>query len=346
MTDEPPAAGDLLLHLGTYDRLGGEGLYPLRLGADDLLRLGEPCGAIRNGSFGTFGRRAGIHYFVNEQQDGTVGAYRLEPAGWRKLAEAPTGGAAPCFVALDPTETLLAVANYGSGSIALLSLAPSTGAFSGPLMRHRNRGSGPDVDRQSGPHAHCVRFSPDGRWLFSVDLGTDQILAFELPIGEASEPRIAYSAPRGSGPRHLLLHPDGDRAFLVSELASTIMLLERTGGTFRCVQQESTLPPGFAGRSLGGHLALNAAGDRLYVSNRGHDSLAVFAVNARGLTLLQHIDSGGVSPRFFLVMEDRERLVLANEEDGTVALFAIRPDGLLMPLSNELRVPGAAFIAR
>lgn len=336
------------LRVGTYARAGGRGLYRLDYDPEAGFTLGAPFEGAANASFGAWSARHGLHYLIDEQALGSLGAYRVEGGGWHRVGGVSTDGREPCFVALDPGEDRIAVANYGSGSIVLLELGPDgLPCEEGALWA--NNGSGANPDRQEGPHLHCVRFGPDGRWLYAVDLGTDQVLRFSLDDAVLLEAmHLAYQAPAGSGPRHLLLHPAQPIALLVSELASTLSLLEITGDGLSLRAQCSTLPSGFDGESLGGHLAINAAGDRVYVSNRGHDSIAVFALDAanRALELTQHIAVGSASPRFFLLLEELRRLIVANEEGDTVVAFEILADGRLAATGHNAAVPGPAFLLR
>ncbi len=340
-SDRSDAGQTRTLWVGSYAEKGGQGLYPLRRDASGKWEAGAPFGGARNASFGTWSPRHGLHYLVDEQ-GGTLGVYRYDEE-WAELARLATGGAEPCYVSLDDSETRLAVANYGSGSTALFSLDAASGLLLGPPAVLANSGRGPDPERQEGPHAHCVRFSPDRRWLYQVDLGTDQILAF-APEDPGSR-RVAFAAPPSSGPRHLLLHPVQGVAFLISELASTLALLTVDGPDFRQVETLSTLPAGFAGESLGGHVGMNAAGDRVYVTNRGHDSVATFAFDGKRLSLLQHVPSGGASPRFFLLLEAEKLLLVANEEGGNVTGFRLQDDGTLESAGMDLPVPGAVFLS-
>jgi 6-phosphogluconolactonase len=330
-----------MLWVGSYAENGGRGLYPLYRTLSTGWRASDPFESARNASFGVRSERHGLLYLLDEQ-GGTLGIYRHEN-GWTEIARLSTEGAEPCYVTLDAAETRLAVANYASGNIALYSLDAATGVPLGnPVVRWAT-GSGPNPERQKGPHAHCVRFSPDSRQLYHVDLGIDQILAYALEesLGEA---RLAYGAPSGSGPRHLVFHPARARAFLISELESTVTVLETADTSFRAVGHVSTLPPDFRGESLGGHIGMNASGDRLYVTNRGHDSIATFAVEGDRLSLLEHVPSGGASPRFFLLLETEKRMLVANEEGGNVTAFGIRSDGTLEPEGVCATVPGAVFL--
>jgi 6-phosphogluconolactonase len=336
------------LYAGTYASDGGAGLASVSYTADAGWTAGASYKGARNASFGVYSPRFGLHYLVDEQSDGAVGAYRETTEGWRAIARVGTDGAEPCYLALDREEKWLAVANYGSGSIALFALGPESGAPSETPILQRNEGSGPVADRQDGPHAHCALFGPDGRWLYHVDLGTDEVLAhpFDHDRGSLGERILAYRAPAGAGPRHIVFHPHLPIALLVCELAATLTVLRVGDGTLAAQRTVSTAPADFAGDNLGGHLALNTAGDRVYVTNRGHDSIAVFALDDAGdLDLLQHVPSGGASPRFFLFLEAERLLVLANEEGGNLRAFAIADDGKLSPLPGDLALPGAVFIA-
>lgn len=330
------------LHVGTYSEPAA--LYPLRLSPP--WSLGAPYRGAPNASFGACSRRHGLHYLVDERQDGLLRVFRHDVTGWEPLARVSTRGAEPCYVSLDIDERWLAVANYGSGSIALFGLDPRTGLPGGPVAVLANQGGGPIADRQEGPHAHCAIFGPDGKWLYGVDLGTDEVLAFPFDPdrGAVGERSPAFRMPPGSGPRHLVFHPRRPIAFLVTELTSSLVVFDVAGGTLSLRQQISALPPNFAGESLGGHLAINAAGDRVYVSNRGHDSIAVFAFDEAGeLSPLQYVPSGDASPRFFLLLERQHLFLVANEEGNSVAVFEVASDGRLQPLAR-VPVPRPAFV--
>lgn len=343
MTDGERRSDDTRLFVGTYVRNGGEGLRTVTRDAAGAWSLGPAFAHAANASFGTYAARHQLYYFVDEQA-GALNVLR-EDDGWERLARISTMGEQPCYVALSADQDWLAVANYGSGSIALYRLDPVTGLpLDAPDLRQHS-GSGRVAGRQDGPHAHCVCFSPDQKWLYHVDLGTDEVLAYPFDaasrwIGRATR---AYAAPAGSGPRHLAFHPRVPFALLVSELASTITLMEVGSGPLIPRETLSTLPLDFEGESLGGHVSINAAGDRVYVTNRGHDSIAVFAMADGVLELLQHVPSGGASPRAFVLLEAERQLVLANEESGNLTFFDVKKDGTLSR-AGDLPLPGAAFL--
>ena len=334
------------LHVGTYAEAGGPGLVPLAVAPDGTMEQGSPFAGAANASFAIHSPRHDLHFLTDEQEQGAVTVLRCERGAWRRLARVETGGAAPCFLALDADENRLAAANYESGTAALFAL-DDVGLPQAPAL-FQSSGRGPVAERQEGPHAHCVQFSRDGSGLYLVDLGADRVLRLDLDGAAFGEAGTAWQAPAGEGPRHLQFQPNAPLAIVLSELASRLTLFGIADDRWHPRRVRSTLPYGFAGESLGGHLALNLAGDRVYVSNRGHDSIAVFALDAAAgeLALLQHVATGGEHPRHFVLLEDERLLVAAHEKDGRIAAFRIGGDGTLAPLGDGTRVPGACFLLR
>ncbi|MCK8457088.1 MULTISPECIES: lactonase family protein [Sphingomonas] len=340
---------------GTYAREGGKGLYPIT-GAADRWQIGTPVGDIVDASFGIGGGPGGSWYLVREQAQGELSVYA---AGWARRATVSTGGADPCHLALDQGSACLAVANYSSGSVAFYQLDRRTGLPTpAGVFRHADveigaqtdSGRGRNHDRQEAPHAHWVGFSPDRRWLHAVDLGADAIFAyrFDPRARTVAAPLVAWQAPAGAGPRHMARHPRLALAYVVCELSNALYTLDaRTDGRFVTRYSISTLPKGHAGASQAAHIAIDRAGRRMYVSNRGHDSIAVFALDAAGTpTLLQHSPSGGHWPRVFVLLDDERRLVVGNERSGTLAVFRVAGDGRLTPTGETRSVPGIVFLGR
>jgi 6-phosphogluconolactonase len=331
------------LHVGSYRSRGGAGVYALHLDADGFSRHGV-YGDAPDASWAVQSSRTGLVYMVEETEVGRVGVHRFDSTGWRRMTRVATDGALPCYLALDSTERKLAVANYGSGSIAVFDVGED-GLPAGPGVVHQHTGSGPVLDRQASAHAHCAVFAPDGA-LYHVDLGSDQILRYSLrPDGTLGEPTVEFAAPAGSGPRHLLFHPRRPLAVLVSELASTLTIFDLTERGLRERQRVSTLPPGFAGHNLGGHLGIGRNGNRIYVSNRGHDSVAVFVWEDAGdCAPVQHVSSEGTSPRHFRLLNNERLLAVVNEESDNVVLLDVGTDGSLASAGRQLDVPGAACV--
>lgn len=335
------------LWVGSYAKAGGRGLYRLHCHSAGLT-LGNVDGLFANASYGVWSPKHHLHYFVDESAIGAINVCRADGGGLTLLANALSEGREPCFIAIDPAETRVAVANYASGSVALYDLGENGLPKLGPAL-WVNAGSGPNVERQSEPHIHCVRFSPDGAHLYATDLGTDQLLRFPLEaqpvLGQAE---VAWDAPSGSGPRHLLFHPSAPLALVVCEMASTLTLFDMTAHGLTKRTTISTLPPRPAQQSLGGDLAINRAGTRVYVTNRGHDSIMVAVLDPVLGTLepVQYVPSGGASPRSLLLLEEMEQLLVVNEEAGNIVQFAITSDGQLRATGHMVEVSGAAFVTR
>lgn len=322
---------DAHLFIGGY----GGGLVPL-VRSGGTWSVGDAVAGTGDASWGIYSRRHGLHYLVREQDQGQIGAWRHDGGQWTCLGEVDSGGGLPCFLSLNADESVLAVANYGTGSIAFLAL--DLHGIPAGLNLFQNNGSGPNADRQEGAHAHCVRFAPDGRVAYSTDLGTDQV--FGHPVDGA--PFEAWKAPPGQGPRHILVTPG--LTYLLTEMGSTLFVLRREAdGRLSELQRLSTLPPGFTGPSDGGHLELH--GDRLYVTNRGHDSVSVFAIGGDGtLQMIQNIPSGGCSPRHLLLLDDCA--LVAHQQSDSVTVLGLRDDGRLEPPHATLPAEKPAFIFR
>jgi 6-phosphogluconolactonase len=338
--------GTAALHVGTYRKDGGRGLCAVRLAGDGSLAVGQCYAAAENASFAAWSGRHGLRYLVDEQ-GGALNVLRRHQDGWHLQARVAAQGSLPCYVALDEQGGRLALAEYGSGSVALFALDAS-GLPVAPPAVYRNSGHGPVKRRQDGPHMHCVRFGADRRDLYSVDLGTDEVLRFPLGRGgPLGSPQVVFGAPPGSGPRHLLLHPERPFALLLSELAATLTLLAVNEDRWEPLATCPTGSVDFHGDNSGGHLAWPRH-DRAYVTNRGEDSIALIAVSLDPprLTPLQHVSSGGKSPRHFLLLEPAGRLVAANEKDGRVVSFSVGADGRLAPTGHSVTLPGACFVFR
>ncbi|HEY4610189.1 MAG TPA: beta-propeller fold lactonase family protein, partial [Ilumatobacteraceae bacterium] len=210
----------------------------------------------------------------------------------------------------------------------------------------QGHGTGPVKDRQDGPHAHCARFC--GSRLYWTDLGADRVLVcgYEPVRGVVEAPFEAFVAEPGDGPRHIAFHPTLPRAYLLTELSSRLIVLEvHADGRLTTLAGHSTLPAGFAGESIGGHLALNAADERLYVSNRGHDSISVFALDDAGdVALRQTIATGGRSPRHFRLVQEARVVIAAHEESDTITVLPLTDNGGLSEPVQQISCPGPVYI--
>ena len=239
----------------------------------------------------------------------------------------------------------MAVANYSSGSFSIYSC--SDRGMSSPGT-YQNSGSGPNQQRQEGPHGHCVRFVPgNDRLLLAADLGTDQVLLFMVEEGVV-HPELKklghVNIKPGAGPRQIDFHPEGRWFYVINELDSTIcqVTMPDSSGAMEVLQTVSTLPDGFSGNSTTAHIQVHPNGQFLYGSNRGHDSIAMFRIDEKtgNLEPLGHQKTGGKTPRHFLIEPNGQFLLAANQDSDNVVVFPISPEtGMLGKTQFQASVP-------
>ena len=341
---------DITLFVGNYASDDEAGIRLLTCqGADEHWILGPAINGARNASYGAYNPWNDVHYIVDEQDEGRLVTYG--PASEKPLhclASVPTAGAAPCFVFIDPEHPRVAVTNYKSGSIALYHISAETGLILEPPSVYQHRGRGSHPQRQDGPHIHCARFHGDR--LYVTDLGTDEVLVFNLSLDEAilGAPLSACKLPDGQGPRHIEFHPTLPVAYVLTELGSALFVFSISpDGRLQECQRLSTLLEGFSGESLGGHLALHSSGHRLYVTNRGHDSFAVFSVESDGLLSLRQIaPTHGQSPRHFILLEEANRVVVAHQNGNSVVVLVLNDDGTIGVPVETIALSQPCFIGR
>ncbi len=350
------AAGDTLVYVGTYTGPTSQGIYAFRLksgpGAPALEPLGLAAEA-RQPSFLAIDPARRLLFAVNEsgtfagQPTGSVSSFAIDPAGrLTRLSERASGGAGPCHLLLDRTGTSLFVANYNAGTVALLPVAADGQLGEATaIIRHSGRSVHPQ--RQTAPHAHSVTLDPAERFLFVCDLGIDRVMIYRFDVerGALTPHEPAYAPlPSGSGPRHLVFRPDGRFAYVLSELASTVSVFayDATRGRLSPVESISTIPTGFTGVTTTAEVAIHPSGRYLYASNRGHDSLAMFAVDAvRGtLRTLGLQSTGGRTPRHFGLDPTGTIVAMANQNSDTIVLARLDPTtGLLTPSPHVASAP-------
>ncbi|CAN5277733.1 hypothetical protein BH23VER1_BH23VER1_00410 [soil metagenome] len=262
-----------------------------------------------------------------------------------KLNTQPSGGSGPCHVSVDPTGRAVLVANYGSGSAALLPINDD-GSLAPPSSTFQHEGSGGDERRQKGPHAHSINASPDGRFALVADLGIDKVMVYRMDAQAGTltpnDPSSVSVAP-GAGPRHFAFHPSGAFAYVINELTKTVTAFrfDAATGTLTETQTVSTVPPGTEPGGSTAEIRVHPSGKFVYGSNRGHDSIAIFAVNADDGTLTPagHQPSGGQTPRNFNIAPGGNFLLAANQESGNVAVFAIdQASGALEPTGRSIDI--------
>jgi 6-phosphogluconolactonase len=357
-----------LVYVGTYTapRGKGKGIYLFRLQTDNLdvpqnITL-VPLGIAAetpNPSFIAFDLKRRLLFAVNEtdafdgRRTGAVSAFSIDAAtgALTLLNQRPSNGTAPCHLVLDRDNRHVLVANYGSGSVAVLPVG-SDGRLGAAtdVVQHTGRSVNPD--RQTGPHAHCVTLDPANRFAFVCDLGLDKILAyrFDAQRGTLTPGDPAFTAVKpGAGPRHMVFRPDGRFAYVVNEMHSTITAFsyDSAAGSLKELQTVSTKPEHFDGANTGAEIDVHPTGKYLYVSNRGHNSVVLFSIDPQKgtLTYIEEQGTGGSTPRHFGIEPSAKHLAIANQNSDTVLACRIDAgNGRLKPSGVFASVPSPVCV--
>jgi 6-phosphogluconolactonase len=356
----PAAAGadEVPVWFGTYTRgpAGSEGIYVARF---DTLRgtLSNPvlAAVAQNPSFLAFHPKLPMLYAVAEvtgidgKPGGSVAAFAVDEATGTLTAkgEQSSGGAGPCHVTVDPSGRAVLAANYGGGSLICLGLTAD-----GSLEPVATGTPGLNERRQEKPHAHAVDVAPDGRFAFCCDLGLDEVLFYRLDAERATlAPHGKATVAAGAGPRHFAIHPAGRFAWCVNELALTVtgFAHDAAAGTLTEIQTLSAIPADVADRTgiSCAEIAVHPTGKFLYASNRGHDSIAMYAIDETtgALTFLGVEPTRAKTPRHFAIAPGGRHLLVAGQDSGTVTVFAIDPTtGQLTFTGKSVAVPAPVCI--
>lgn len=332
------AGKEFLVYIGSYSTAKGKGIRVFRFDAATgrLTSMRLATEAV-NPTFVTASVDGRFLYATKEvtrhegRKSGSVKAFAIDrkTGKLRFLNEVASGGTIPCYVALDKTGRYAMVANYGSGSVEVIEVRKN-GRLGKVTAFDQYAGSGVNPQRQEGPHAHSINVSPDNRFALAADLGLDKLFVYRF--GEKAgvllpnHPSYATVNP-GSGPRHIAFARNGRFVYVIGEMKSNITTFayDARRGTLRKLQTISTLPKGYKGQSDCAEVALSPNGKFVYGSNRGHDSIAVFAADPKKgtLTPVERVPSGGKTPRHFAIDPTGRFLLVANQESDTVMVFAV-----------------------
>jgi 6-phosphogluconolactonase len=350
------SAQDLILYVGTYTSGGkSEGIYLYRMNSfsGELKPLGVAKG-IDDPSYLTIDGNRKFLYSVNETSEflgkktGAVTAFAIDQRSGelKKLNQQPSHGTSPCYITVDPSGKFVLVANYSSGSLAVLPIQ-SDGSLgeSSDVVQHQ--GSGPNQKRQEGPHAHCIVLDRSGKYAYAADLGLDKVMIyhFDAKAGKLTPNTQPFAQTKpGAGPRHFVIHPSGKFAYVINEIDSSLTGFTYDGskGTLTELQTVSTLPEGFQGENSCADIHIHPSGRYLYGSNRGHDSIVAFTIDVRSgkLSYLAHEPTQGKTPRNFALDPSGSFLFAANQNSDTVVTFQIdRKTGKLKPAGQVTEIP-------
>ena len=343
-------AKTLRVYYGTKNKAGSQGIYT---GWLDLTsgKLSEPklAAEAENPGFIAISNSQRSLYAVASGKGGQkIVAYAIDRASGmlNKLNSQDAGGANPCHVSMGPEDRYVVYANYSGGSCGLMPIA-SDGSLkpSSSFFQHEGA-SGVNKKRQNGPHPHSAMTDPTGKFVMVPDLGQDKVRIYRVgDDGKSMKPnKPAFAVmPPGGGPRHVTFHPSGKWMYSNNELTSSVTAfgLDAAGKT-TTLQTISTLPKGFDGGNSTAEVLVHPSGKFLYCSNRGHNSIASFAIDQTigKLTPTGQTSSGGKIPRNFGITPDGGYVVAANQMSNDVAVLKVNPKtGQLTPTGSNIKVP-------
>ena len=354
----------MLIYVGTYTGPKSKGIYALRMdGATGALSKPMLAAQTEKPTFLALSPDGKFLYAVNEMDEvapgkgkvASLSAFAVQGDGMlAQLNSQPTGGAGPCYVAIDRAGRYALVANYGSGSVAVFPIE-SDGRLGKSSAFEQHQGKSVDPKRQEGPHAHCFDFDPAEKFVLSADLGLDKILVyrFDSQGGTLHAAGDASVAP-GAGPRHLTFSRDGRLAYVISEMGNTITAFayDAAHGALSEIQTVATLPADWKNvtggqPSYAAEIAVHPSGQFLYGSNREHDSIAIFSVEQSSgkLSPRGHASCGGKWPRHFTLDPKARFVIVANQKSDNVVVLRIEDGGgRLQPTGISAEVGGAVCV--
>ena len=347
----PPAAPDFFVYIGTYTGPQSQGIYVYKFSTatGHLTPLGL-AGQSDRPSFVTIHPNHRYLYAVNEinqfggQRSGSVSSFSIDRATGKLTAlnVVPSGDPGACHLIVDHTGKYLLVANYNVASVAVFPIL-ADGSLSKATAFLPQTGHSIDPKRQRSAHAHSIYVSPDNRFAVSPDLGTDQVFVYRFDAGNGTltpnEPPFA-TVPAGVGPRHFAWGADGKFGYVIEEMGSSITAFsyDPEPGVLHPVQTLSTLPPDFKGVDNSAEIYVHPNGKFLYGTNRGSDTIAVFAIDPVKGTLkpIQYESSGGKTPRGFGIDPTGQYLIAGNMDSNNLLVFRIdRKTGRLTPTGQQ-----------
>jgi len=349
MASTPAVAADMFVYFGSHSSGPGIGFSLARFDtATGVLTEPEFLLEAKEPAFFVLSADLRFLYTCNSGTPGGVSAYAIDqPTGGLTLINRVlSGGGDASYVSLDKTGRYIFVANYDGGNIAAYALRPDGGIGDWTAFV-QHTGSSVHPQRQTHAYAHATVTDPTNRFVLVPDLGVDKLFVyrFDQSAGalEANDPPFAQIAP-GSGPRHVRFHPNGRVVYLINEMASSIVVFDWNASTGELTPRQtiSTLPDDFAGPSACAEIEVHPNGRFVYAANRGHDSLAVFAIDQTtgDLTLAQHVSSSGRTPRNFAFDPSGQWMICTNHDSNNAVVFRVDPStGRLTQTGEPVAVP-------
>lgn len=334
-------------YIGTYTRGDSEGVYSFILDTQTAtIKEINLVAKLDNPTYLAISHDNNYLYSVIKKDElGGVAAFSINNQN-KKLEELNfqvLEGAAPCHVSVDKRNSMVVTANYHKGTIESYIVSGEKGTLNPATSVIEHKGSGLNKERQEKAHTHYAGFTPDNKYMVAVDLGIDQLITYKSNQGVLTAVN-RLSVKAGSGPRHLVFHPNGRYVYIMTELSSEVIVLTYNveNGGFKEVQYISTIPKEFNENNQGSAIHISSDGRFVYAANRGHNSIAVFSVNQDSgeLTFVESVCTEGDWPRDFVLDPTEKFLIVINERTSNLVLF-LRDEltGKLRLLQSDVVVP-------
>lgn len=331
------------LLLGTYTRRMSDGIYSVDLNKETkqlenltlVAEVGNPTYLDSNSD------KTIIYSVISENdQGGLVTLVKNADNKFERKATVLVEGAAPCYVALDEKNQLVYTANYHNGEVSVYKTDAEGNLEWTDTVAHEGKSV---HENQDAPHAHYSQLTPDGKYMVACDLGTDKVYTYEVSEEGKLNEVIAFEAPLGTGPRHLVFHPTLNIAYLFGELSSEVLVLkyDHETGMFELRQTIPSIPGEHTTFNSGAAIRVSSDGNFVYASNRGHNSIVIYRTDENDhLTLVDYVSTEGETPRDFNLDPSENFIVVGHQDSDNLTLFEREPDtGTLTLLQKDVEGP-------
>ena len=345
---------DQFAFIGTYTRLGSEGIYTLRLNGEtgELTQVSVATG-LENPSFVALDPSGDHLYAVSETSafngSGGITAFSVNRSTGEltQINQQSTGGPGPCHLMVDSTDSMVIVTNYSGGSVSAHPIA-ADGSVGEQTTFIQHEGSSINKQRQEKAHAHSVNIDKTNKYAFVCDLGKDQVLTYAMDVENA---KLSLSSVvdevAGEGPRHFTFHPTNQQVYVLNELGCSITLYDLgDDGSLSPIETVPTLPEGWDGDNTTADIHTSPDGAYVYASNRGHDSLVIYSIDQSTgkMSLVGHEPSQGNTPRNFAITPDGKFLIVENQDSDNIVSFKREDDGTLTATGSQIKIPAAVCL--
>lgn len=348
-----------IIYIGTFSERGSMGIYVLEFDrSSENLSIIQTITSKKSPNYLAVSPDGRFLFSVNSQgldqmpDWGSVTSYAIDPKSGKLtiINDQPSYGKGACHVSVYPSGKWIFVSNYGDGIMSVLPVTQD-GQLGASSQRIQLKGSSIDPKRQKGPHTHSAIPTADGSFLYVSDLGIDKVMIYRFNNGNGT--LIPAKQPfeqviSGSGPRHFVMHTSGEMAFLAEEISSTLNVFKvnPNDGSLTSIFRKSTLPAEFTEYNKVADIHLSPSGNNVYVSNRGHNSIAIFDVVAETgqVKYKKTVPSGGKTPRNFMIDPMGQFAFVANQDSDTIVIFDIDGQGILTHAGKSMSIPSPVCV--